>query len=153
MEMKSESSPERFLGVWRLQAIRDELPDGRFEDHPSLGAEVDGFLIYTATGHVSVQFMRREREPWRREDEPTSAERARAVEEYGAYAGRFEVDEKAGEVRHHVETALIPNRVGRTLTRHFSFSDDTLTLSPPPFDRRGTEIRRALAWKRVRPKG
>ena len=31
---------------------------------------------------------------------------------YGAYAGRYEVDEAAGVVRHHVETAFIPNRVG-----------------------------------------
>jgi lipocalin-like protein len=149
--MKDDSSAKPFLGVWRLQAIRDQLPDGRFEDHPDLGAAVDGFLIYTASGHVSVQFMRRERETWHREDEPTSAERARAVEEYGAYAGRFDVDEKAGEVLHHVETALIPNRVGRTLTRFFSFSENSLTLASPPFNRRGTQVRRALTWKREGP--
>jgi hypothetical protein len=147
--MEASPAPQRFIGVWRLEAIRDRLPDGRIVDHPDFGPEPDGLLVYTASGHVSVQFMRRGRAPWREEDDPTDAERAQAARGYGAYAGRFEVDEVAGLVHHHVETALIPNRVGVTLTRSFSFDGGRLTLCPPKVRRDGVEIERALLWRRV----
>jgi hypothetical protein len=149
--MRDGEATRKLLGVWRLAAIRDRLPGGRAEDHPDFGQDVDGYLLYTASGHVSVQFMRRGRKPWRREDHPEDAERAAAARGYGAYAGRFEVDEKAGLVLHHVETALIPNRVGRTLRRSFVVSGDSLTLSPPPFERQGVPVERSLTWKRVNP--
>ena len=139
----------RFVGVWRLEVIRDRFPDGRVEDDPDFGAEPDGFLVYTDSGHVSVQFMRRDRTAWRDEDAPTDAERAKAARGYGAYAGRFEVDEETGVVRHHVETALIPNRVGVTLERSFAFEGDRLTLSPRGFTRRGVGVERSLVWRRV----
>jgi len=147
--MKNDPAARRLVGVWRLEAIRDRLPDRRVADHPDFGPEVDGILVYTASGHVSVQFMRCGRTAWRAEDAPTGAERAKAARGYGAYAGRFEVDEEAGVVRHHVETALIPNRVGVTLERSFSVEGERLTLSPPVFTRRGVEIERSLVWRRM----
>ncbi len=147
--MIASKAARRFIGVWRLEAIRDRLPDGRVEDHPDFGPNPNGFLLYTESGHVSVQFVGRDRPRWRKEDDPTDAERAEAARGYGAYAGRFEVDEAAGVVRHHVEIALIPNRVGVTLTRFFSFEGDRLTLSPPRFLRNGVEIHRTLEWRRL----
>jgi hypothetical protein len=147
--MLNSPAARRFLGVWRLEAIRDRFSDGRVQDHPDFGPHVHGFLVYTESGHVSVQFMRRDRRPWRKEDEPTDTERAEAARGYGAYAGRYEVDETAGVVLHHVETALIPNRVGVTLTRSFSFEGETLTLSPPPLRRAGVEVHRTLVWRRL----
>jgi hypothetical protein len=146
--MSNSPAARRFVGVWRLEAIRDRFPDGRIRDHPDFGPHVDGLLVYTGSGHVSVQFMRRDRRPWQREDDPTDAERAEAARGYGAYAGRYEVDETAGVVLHHVETALIPNRVGVTLTRTFSFEGETLTLSPPLMRRGGVEVQRTLVWRR-----
>jgi len=147
--MQIDPASRRFLGVWRLEAIRDSLPDGRVVDHPDFGPDVDGFLVYTDSGHVFVQFMRRERSPWRGEDDPSDAERAEAARGYGAYAGRFEVDESSGAVLHHVEVALIPNRVGTMIRRTFSFAEDSLTLSAPPFQRNGIEVGRSLTWKKV----
>ena len=148
--MSSRTAARRFVGVWRLETIRDRLPDGREQDHPDFGPGPDGFLVYTDSGHVSVQFMRRDRTAWRDEDAPTEAERAEAARGYGAYAGRFEVDEEASVVRHHVETALIPNRVGVTLERAFSFDGDSLTLSARGFTRRGAGVERSLVWRLVR---
>jgi hypothetical protein len=147
--MLESTAARRFVGIWRLEAIRDRFPDGRVQDHPDFGPGPDGFLVYTDSGHVSVQFMRRGRTAWREEDAPTDAERSEAARGYGAYAGRFEVDEEAGVVRHHVETALIPNRVGVTLERSFSFEGDRLTLSPRGFTRRGVDVERSLVWRRV----
>jgi hypothetical protein len=147
--MLNRPAVRRFLGVWRLETIRDRLPDGRVQDHPDFGPHVDGFLVYTESGHVSVQFMRRDRPGWRKEDDPTDAERTEAARGYGAYAGRYEVDEAAGVVRHRVEIALIPNRVGITLTRSFSFEGDRLNLSPAGFQREGLEMPRTLVWRRI----
>jgi catechol 1,2-dioxygenase len=147
--MSSSTAARRFVGVWRLEAIRDRLPDGRVQDHPDFGPEPDGFLVYTDSGYVSVQFMRRGRTAWRDEAAPTDADRAEAARGYGAYAGRFDVDAEAGVVRHHVETALIPNRVGVTLERAFVFDGDRLTLSPRRFTRGGVEVARSLVWRRV----
>jgi hypothetical protein len=59
------------------------------------------------------------------------------------------VDEKAGRILHHVETALIPNRVGVTLTRFFSLEGDQLTLRPPRLLRDGLDVERTLIWRRV----
>jgi len=147
--MLNRPAARRFLGVWRLETIRDRSPDGQVQDHPDFGPHVDGLLVYTGSGHVSVQFMRRDRPRWRKEDDPTDTERAEAARGYGAYAGRYEVDETAGVVLHHVETALIPNRVGVTLTRSFSFEGETLTLSPPPSRSDGVEVHRTLVWRRL----
>ena len=147
--MKLDPVARRFVGEWRLESIRDRLPGGREEQHPDFGRDVDGVLAYTASGRMSVQFMRVGRRSWKREEAPTDAERADACRGYGAYAGRFDVDEEAGAVRHHVETALIPNRIGTTLTRFFSFEGDRLTLSPPPLLRDGTEVHRSLVWRRM----
>jgi len=147
--MSSSTAARRFVGVWRLETIRDRVPDGPEQDHPDFGPELDGFLVYTDSGHVSVQFMRRDRPLWRVEDDPTDADRAEAARGYGAYAGRYEVDEAAGVVRHHVETALIPNRVGVTLTRFFSLEGERLTLRPPRLRRGGADVERTLTWRRV----
>jgi Lipocalin-like domain len=139
----------RFIGVWRLESIRDRFPGGREEDHPDFGPDPDGFIVYTGSGHVSVQFMRGGRTAWRDEGEPTTAELAQAARGFGAYAGRYEVDETAGTVLHHVETALIPNRVGVTLKRSFSFEGERLTLAPPPLRRGNVEVERTLVWRRI----
>ena len=147
--MSSSTAARGLVGVWRLEAIRDRLPDGREQDHPDFGSEPDGFLVYTDSGHVSVQFMRRDRPRWKVEDDPTDAELAEAARGYGAYAGRYEVDEAAGIVHHHVATALIPGRVEATLTRWFSFEGERLALRPPRLRRDGVDIERALIWRRV----
>ena len=147
--MIGSPAARRFIGVWRLESIRDRFPDGREEDHPDFGPDPDGLIAYTGSGHVSVQFMRSGRTAWQDEGEPTAAELAEAARGYGAYAGRYEVDEAAGTVLHHVETALIPNRVGVTLTRFFSFEGERLLLSPPRFRRDGVEIHRTLEWRPV----
>ncbi len=147
--MDGRRAMKRFVGVWSLEAIHDRLPDGRVEDHPDFGPNPAGRIVYTDSGHVSVQFMRTGRTAWKSEDVPTGLERAEAARGYGAYAGRYEVDEDVGVVLHHVETALIPNRVGVTLTRTFSFEGDRLMLSPPRLLRGGVEVNRTLVWRRI----
>ena len=147
--MDEQSDRTRLLGVWSLVSIRDRFPDGKVGEPPDFGPDPAGHLVYTASGHVSVNFMRRSRPPWRSEESPTDSERAIAAAGYGAYAGTFTLHAEEGFVLHHVEVALIPNRVGRDLKRFYSFSGDLLTLRPPPLTRSGTSVERALVWRRI----
>jgi len=142
---------QRLVGVWELLSIRETLPDGSERDRPEFGRDPGGLLIYTSSGHVSVHFMRRGRPEWGDEESPASNERAEALAGYGGYAGRFTVGEEDGRpfVLHHVEVAVIPNRVGRDLKRFCSFEEDRLTLQPEPVVRDGRVVRRALTWKRT----
>jgi hypothetical protein len=147
----STSARERFVGVWELRTIRDREAGGPEHDLPEFGPAPEGRLLYTDSGHVSVNFMRPGREPWAAEDQPSDLERSRAAAGYGAYAGRFTVLETEAVVRHHIEVALIPNRVGGELVRHYAFHEggNRLTLRPPPFIREGRAIERALTWERI----
>ncbi len=141
-------SGARFVGVWRLVSIREQTGDGPGVDDPAFGTDPEGRLLYTASGDVSVHFMRAGRAAWELEESPTDDERASAGAGYGGYAGRYTVDEDRGVILHHVEVSWIPNRVGRDLTRSYEFFRDRLTLRPPPFPRRGEEVRRVLEWVR-----
>jgi hypothetical protein len=148
--MVKRAGQPSFVGVWRLAAIRDLLDSGRLEEHPDFGPDVEGRLVYTASGHVSVNFMRRGRPGWTVEAAPTTADRAEAARGYGAYAGTFTVNEEEGIVVHHVDVALIPNRVGRSLTRFYTFEGtDRLILRPPVFIRGGRRVQRSLVWERI----
>ena len=147
--MDAHAAARRLIGVWGLEEIRDRLPDGRILDHPDFGSGPVGRLVYTESGHVCVNFMRADRPAWADEDAPTDVDRARSVAGYGAYAGRYTVHEQEGFVLHHVEVALIPNRVGRDLKRFFSFSGDLLTLKPAVALHDGMEVQRSLLWRRL----
>lgn len=146
---KAKSAARRLVGVWALEEIRDRLADGRTVEHPDFGRAPVGRLVYTESGHVSVNFMRAGRPGWKEEDAPTDIERADAARSYGAYAGRYTVHEEEGFVLHHVEVALIPNRVGKDLKRFFSLSGDLLTLEPPVSLHGGVEVQRSLLWRRL----
>ena len=147
--MDEQSDRTRLIGVWSLVSIRDRLSDGAVKDHPDFGPDPAGHLVYTASGHVSVNFMRRSRLPLKSEESPTDSERAIAAAGYGAYAGRYTLHAEEAFVLHHVEVALNPNRVGRDLKRFFSFSQDLLTLRPPPLVRAGKTVERSLVWRRI----
>jgi hypothetical protein len=149
--MDARSVRDRLIGAWELLSIREDLPDGSVRDRPEFGPAPKGLLVYTPSGLVSVHFMRPDRVPWKDEETATPEERASALAGYGGYAGRFTVGEEAGSVfvLHHVEVAVIPNRVGSDLKRHCSFEGDQLTLRPEPVAREGGAIRRTLTWRRV----
>jgi hypothetical protein len=143
------SGKTRFVGVWRLVSLREAWDDGPAGDSSDFGPSPAGTIVYTASGHVSVSFMDPRRPRWASETDPTDADLAAAARGYSGYAGRYEVDEGERCVLHHVETALIPNRVGATLKRFYSFEGDRLVLRPPRFGRGGHAIERTLVWERA----
>ena len=149
------SDRDRFAGVWELERIEDSAGRKKDEDFleskrgPAPGFErPSGLLIYLASGVMSVNFAGSSRIPFLREFSPTSSELALAGAAYGGYAGRWEVDEARGEVLHHVETAFVPNRVGRTIRRSYSFEENLLFLRPVALSPREAAPDRVLRWRR-----
>jgi hypothetical protein len=141
---------KRFIGVWGLEEIEDEdFLEGKRAGRPAVGFERSvGLLIYLASGEMSVNFSGALRIHFLREFSPSPSELAAAGAAYGGYAGRWELDEPRREVLHHVETAFVPNRIGRTIRRSYSFEENLLFLRPIPLAAGDEAPDRVLQWRR-----
>jgi hypothetical protein len=143
---KRMSDFQRFVGVWELERIEDFL-EGKRGPAPGFETPV-GLLIYLGSGLMSVSFAGASRIHFLREFSPSPSELSAAGAAYGGYAGRWELDEPRREVLHHVETAFVPNRVGRTIRRSYSFKEDLLFLRPIPLAAGDEAPDRVLRWRR-----
>jgi hypothetical protein len=115
-------------GVWRFVREVDIGPD---RDVLSIGPKdgYEGFLIYTADGHMSATLMPRGRS-WK--TTAASADELRETLELGtAYAGTYEVRPASHEVRHFPLAAMDPADVGTSLSREYTIDGDRLTLTGP----------------------
>jgi Lipocalin-like domain len=144
--MNAVTDTQRFVGVWELEGIED-FSEGSKGPAPGFERPV-GLLIYLASGWMSVNFAGSSRPPFLREFSPTLAALAAAGSAYGGYAGRWEVIEARHEVLHHVETAFIPNRVGRTIRRSYAFEENLLLLRPIALSAGEEAPNRTLRWRR-----
>ena len=91
----NEHIPEQFVGAWRLAWIEEQGADGNLRR-----TDRTGILVYTSDGHMSVQIMARE------SGAPPAAGPVQYEQSgYEAYYGRYDVDERAHSVTHHVEGA------------------------------------------------
>lgn len=123
---------DQFLGVWKLISYTRKTADGKI-DYPYSEKPV-GRITYDVAGRMSAQLMK----PGRKSTLPSGVsfvlgrasteEIAEAVGGFIAYFGTFDVDERAGEVVHHVEACLVPSWVGTDLRRKYQFSGNRLTL-------------------------
>lgn len=147
---------ERFVGVWELEGIEDEekiFIEGKWDGGSIRAAPVGfeqpvGLLIYLESGVMSANFCGTSRIPFLREFSPSPSELAAAGAAYGGYSGRWDLDEARREVLHHVETGFVPNRVGRTIRRSYSFEENLLHLRPLPLSTLDAAPNRVLRWKR-----
>ena len=131
----------RFIGAWRLVSFEEETSDGEIV-YP-YGENPIGSLIYDSSGRMSVQIMRRDREPFSSSEwETTPAEEIKEGSEgFTAFFGSFEVHAANNTVIHRVEGHVLPGSVGKTLRREFEFTGDLLILKPSP--------NRRVIWERV----
>jgi hypothetical protein len=136
------SLADSLIGTWRLERWEIEYEDGRPPECP-LGADAEGFLMYTPDGHVSATLARRGRPPLAAHDDGA---RARAFEAYFGYAGRYEV--RDGAVVHHIALAPDPALTGATTLRNAVLDGDRLTLSGPDFSATSPRSHRIL-WRRA----
>jgi len=130
------------IGSWRLESWSLVYEDGRPSDYP-LGRDADGFILYTADGHVSATLTRRGRKPLASLD---AAEKAKAYDDCFAYAGTYEVQGAA--VFHSIVVATNPALAGITSTRNILMDSTRLTLSGPDFSP-GSPRWHRIIWRRV----
>ena len=134
------------VGVWRERGREIVCADGSVEADVPRASQI----MYTPDGYMAVvnapTGRNRVNETAARMDLDATSPKERAEAAIGvvAYAGHYEV---AGEeVRHHLFTAINPNRVGDTQRRHITLKGDDLTLTAPP-DAQGNYFR--IHWRRA----
>lgn len=95
------------VGTWRPVEFVDWDSAGR-PTYP-LGREAHGYLIYTASGHVSLHIFG-----------PPSV--------YESYVGIYSVDARHGVVNHQIEAASTADAAAGSGPRPFELRGDTLLL-------------------------
>jgi len=151
------SEPDQLIGSWSLVSRQTTLADGKVVGDPGLSAVPKGILIYDRSGHVAAQLSRPGRTVEMLASECADAEKVKGTGDtaqiilgYDAYFGTYTVDEKNGIVTHHLEAAIFPGDIGKSITRHFSLSGDTLTIKFSTTTRDGTPVTRTLVWTRLK---
>jgi Lipocalin-like domain len=116
-----------------------------------MGTDPIGYVLYAAAGRVSVTISRRGRVGFAADDLLSGAaeEKARAMEGFVAYAGRYTFH--GDRVIHHVEFSLFPNWVGSDQERWVELVGDRLILSASPLLLAGEQQVPRLVWERVDP--
>lgn len=136
---------ERLVGTWKLLSY--DLQNSSGAVIQPQGREPVGRIIYDDGGRMAVQITHAEPVRFASMDprQATSQETEAAFRGYTAYFGRYSVDEKAGQVIHHVEASLFPNLVGTDVKRQFRFEADRLVL-----EGKAAAGQVKLVWQRVR---
>jgi hypothetical protein len=148
---------EQLAGGWRLVSRLTTRPDGRVLVDPGLSPTPSGILIYDRSGHVAAQLSRPGRTVDMLTDECLAAQKIKGTNDtaqtilgYDAYFGTYTVDEEAGVVTHHLESALFPGDIGKSIKRNFVVSGDTLTIKFHTTLADGTPVERTLVWARMK---
>ena len=110
------SDRDKIVGAWHLVSIESPGPDGRM----NRVTDCKGQLIYTRDGHMSVQLMY--------PPSQSSLSNDYVLNGYEASFGRYDVDESAHTVTHHVQASVTRGLVGKDLTRAFQLSKGNLII-------------------------
>jgi len=157
---QSAPPPSAIVGTRLLESIVDTLEDGSRSYW--MGRHPAGAIIYSASGHMSVQFMREPRpilagttdskadaaelagaDPF---GSLEAADRRDVLAGYYAYFGRFEVSPAGDAITHFVETSLRPNEVGVAYKRAIRIEGDQLFISLRA-EVDGVPRQRVLTWR------
>lgn len=138
------------VGTWKLVSRIDTGLDGKRRIDPVLDADPVAILMYDASGHFAVQFMRRDRDFASQNSaaSPINSNNSNAVNGYDAYFGRYSVGDD-GTVTQELLGALSPGDVGKVVTRSFRIDGDGLVIELKTAASDGYPISRTLRWKRV----
>ena len=136
----SSSLASRFIGTWKLIAIRDRDPATGTES-PAIRAADDGQLVYAPNGRLSVQIARKGRE---------SAPKGSA-DGFSSYFGRWELLPAEGCVVHHQDGNLNYAQTGQAAKRYYSFdAEGHLALATPPSKREdGRVMSTVFVWEKI----
>jgi hypothetical protein len=135
-----ESLKGRFIGTWKLIAIRDRDASTGVETPTARGAD-GGQLIYSANGRLSVQIVRvgRETAP------------ANSADGFSSYFGRWELMPAEGCVIHHQDGNLSVAQIGQAAKRSYSFDAlGHLSLATPARPGpNGRSVSSVFVWERI----
>jgi hypothetical protein len=131
--MVAIASETSLVGTWKLLSREDVTSDGQRRMEPKLGSDPVSYLMYDASGHFAVQFMRRDRRS--------------ALDGYDAYFGKYSVAD--GTVTQELEGALLPDNVGKVVTRRFRINGDELVITLDVTTNDGEPVTRTLRWQRL----
>jgi len=134
-----------FVGVWRYAGRVDTRPDGSAAPTSAL-SELQGLLIYTADGFMSVNIMPTIRS-WSTAG-ATVDELRETVGHGAAYSGRYAVDAATRTVTHRTSVSVDPAYQGQDLVRTYVLDGDSLQLSGT-FPYQGETIHFVITWIRA----
>jgi hypothetical protein len=150
MNQDKSQAARAIVGAWRLVSFEIERDDGTVI-HP-FGPDAQGAIIYTDSGRMSAQLMRKGRPLFSAGDQMKGTPEEIEASYTGcvSYYGSYEVDVDAGFVVHHVEGSLFPNWEGEEQKRFFELSGNRLKLRTPPTQwGGGGRIVGVLVWERI----
>ena len=136
----------RFIGFWEFSRL-----DRTDESGAALPVEriyEDGFIVYTASGHMAVHLVRPGRELFA-DGRPTADEARAAMSTYVSYFGPYTIHADDGYVVHQRPGCWFPGCIGSDARRGYEFGDGTLTLKPPARQVDGGTVQDALTWERI----
>lgn len=134
-------------GRWNIVSWEQRYDDGRIV--APMGKELDGYLMYTEAGYMSVFICARGRKPFASglQFGGTADEKVAAYDTVLSYGGRYEV--QGDTVLHHVEVSLFPNWVGQVQKRRYTLEGDQLAVAAT-LEAGTPESRQVvLTWKRA----
>jgi len=148
MEPTLDKKSAPIIGAWKLISFEIHRENGEVT-YP-FGKNAQGSIIYTESGHMSVQLMRPDRPQFASGDQMkgTTEEIKANYESFISYYGPYEFDSKGGFVIHHVEGSLFPNWEAQRHKRFFELSGNRLKLSTPPL-LWGGKVVGVLLWERI----
>jgi len=162
VQAQGTPGPTSIVGTWLLESLVDTLANGSLAYW--MGPRPTGAILYSASGHVSVQFMRDPR-PVLPGGAASGAEAARlagadpfrglgaaelreVVGGYYAYFGRYQVTPAGDSVTHFVETSLRPDEVGVVYRRAIRLDGGRLFITLHAVVD-GVPRHRVLTWRRA----
>ena len=136
----------RFIGFWHFDRLerRDEAGEAETVERTF----EDGFIIYTASGHMAVHLVRPDRQPFGG-PRPTAEEAGAAIRSYISYFGPYTIHADDGYIVHHRLGCWYPSCVNTDAQRYYEFGERTLTLQPPAREVDGRMVQDSLVWERI----
>ncbi len=141
------------LGGWKLIDADTIYRDGRVTAWNNRPKPYEGLIVYLPQGLMSVQIAAARKPRAATDPSLTPAEKAAYFDTYYGYFGRFEVDEVASVVSHHITSSLEPQEMGVTYRRHYDLAGDILTLKTLQDPNDSRESYNRLVWRRLTSAG
>ena len=119
----SDAVSAGIVGVWRLVEASTTLPGGTVQ-YP-YGQPAAGLFVYTPGGHLSLH-LHKNPPAEKFAQRPSDSELGAVARGYIGYYGTWSIS--GNSVVHHIDGAMVPNRIGQDAERPFTLCGNTLEL-------------------------